>query len=218
MKMEKRTLFPYTAEGITPQNMWTLKIGKNVADIEALDHDVTLMNEGQLARYMRMAFLGRRDETFLPPTFWRDAFGGDKSTGKFFGELAGSVGRICYLYPYSADEDDQAWVGYPVHAEYRHNLRSALKNLLLQATWSFSPTKTQMELAVGVVETIEQIAIVEGYGQGFPDDTQNQPLFHSALTMIDAMHHVSALNALLNDPQSELSSGMQFLERSTYHR
>lgn len=214
MKTEVRC-YPYTDKGLTPDNMRTRRRGKNIFDPEALHHDVTLMNETQLQRYMRLAFLGRSDEIFLPPTFWRDAFGGDHSAPKFFGETAGFVGRVYYLYPQSTDEAEQSWVGYPLHVEYRRNLRSALTQIFAEATWADHPTQEQKELAIGAVETVGYIAQQEGYGQGFPDDARNQPLFRLALTMIDAMHHEPAFAPYIEESQH--NNGHQFIIDSTCH-
>jgi hypothetical protein len=204
--------YPYTDEGLTPQNMRTLKNADHITDTESLHHDVTLMNAQQLQRYMKIAFLETRDETFLPITFWRDVF--RDSAPKFFGETASTVGRICYLYPHSNDEADQVWVGYPLHVEYRNNLRSALTNILMEATWIDHPSEEQMNLAIGAVETIGYIAINEGNGQGFPDDAKNQPLFRAALTMIDAMHREPTLAPHFNDSQNKLAISSEFIHRS----
>jgi hypothetical protein len=225
MKVETR-FFPYTNEGLTPQNMRTPKNAEYFGKAETLHHDLTLMNAQQLQRYMKMAFLETRDETFLPKAFWRQAFQGVSGSGggrspdgasKFFGNTAGFVGRICYKYPESTNPDEQSWVGYPVHVEYRNNLRSALTNILLEATWINHPTAEQMKLATGAVETVGWIAEEEGCEQGFPDDTQNQPLFRSALTMIDAMRSEPAF-AQDFDPLSELSLTVATLHRATIHR
>lgn len=191
---ETHSLRPYDIEGLTPTSMVTNPKMPNIEDHTAIDHDVTIMNPTQLTRYVLDAFLEKDDQGFLPMQFWHYAFMGTTGMGEgapgapnFFARKYSLTGRIFYGYQKEKNPDEVArsWASYPVHLEYRHNLRHVLNSIIAELAATKNPSEDELALAPCVVETVMFIADAEGHGQGYPDDAENQELYRSASRIID---------------------------------
>jgi len=150
---------------LTSENRRTPSGAEYFSNGKDLHHDVTNMDEGQLEKYMRMAFLGQRDEEFLPYLFWRHAFAsyykrgyGDgrepNPPGTFFGDMHGFVSNIINRHP----EMDESWYDHPVNGEYLENLLKVTNKIMQEALEHPNPDDNAKQLAFMAVQTAEGVA------------------------------------------------------------
>lgn len=138
----------------------------------AMRHDITHMDQLQLDKYVRAAFLGRPDPTFLPGPFW-ETYYDSSSMGPSDGHAAPSPAHL-FADTYAAlgnmqrrgevafkVRSGEKMVEYPADFEYRGRLRNSLGEILDESI-AGEPTKVHLRLGLFAYEAVDAIAMQDG--------------------------------------------------------
>lgn len=202
------------------ENLKTPPGAHEFSSSQVMHEDISGLTRDKLDFYVRLAFLDESNTDFLPPAFWSEPFErswgrGDgnraKGAAEFFGDFYGLVGRIAYQYPNSGEQQDKAWIGYPVKPEFRAHLRSVLGQLLDEALDTFPPTDTLRQFALCSFIATVQIARAENSTVGYPDQNDHQTLYKKARELTRDKRFQKTLRAL---PKDKIADMIDVLDRS----
>lgn len=146
---------------LTLESMRTDKRGKAL-DFAAFHEDVTHMDEGQLERYVKLAFRKERDTEFLPLPFWDYTFGqarGEYKPGEWFAGISITVpGAVAGTF--TKNDGTKA----DIDQEYRSRFENVLGRIFDELlSPDIQPTKEQLQMAQHAINAVGVIIFRGGH-------------------------------------------------------